>query len=573
MEDRKSRYLDPAIYLLAWLLFTVLAYQVFVTLGARLSRPTHRYWYFFNSDSLVFAALYRDVFIDGFRWSGWHISNAPFYLEMLLYFLLRLVTGNFVYAHCLGAVVQPVILVLVAQFVAAAVAPGLSLRGHSVMVLVGCTVAFLFAQNRAAEFVAFFWPGRHQGVTIAAIVGLALLIRLARRNGWGDYGLLCAVCFASALADPLFLVVFVVPALLLTVLMPLLRIAKARNSALVAVGLVLPSILGSVVARLTTHHRTSSRFTTLRLGEAAVHLHRFWRDIIGAGGSRKLLIAIAAVWLAGSVIAAVFLAFHGRKRGWREMAGPWIFISYTVLMSAASIGAVVLTGSTIHGGYFRYLLSVFTFPLLGAALLLALLCGRSGEHWRRGVAMAAIASLAVATGVTWKRPAQGAATVWTYYPEMTKCLDRLAEKYDLRYGMADYWFAKYNTMFSRKDLRIYQVRNDLKPYHHVSNIDWYLGAPGARYAEPEYTFVLLGGRSAREGIRRETVVARYGEPAHTEQCCGHEVLIYNRPSDEAFRRHFDSYPWLRRPECPTAPIPTATDPDMERATVEPWLSP
>ena len=87
-------------------------------------------------------------------------------------------------------------------------------------------------------------------------------------------------------------------------------------------------------------------------------------------------------------------------------------------------------------------------------------------------------------------------------------------------------------LFSRRDLRVYQVQPDLTPYHWLSNRLWHKGEPGSRFPDPQYTFVVMNNVDPNE------VLKRFGEPAERAACPGSDVWVYDRDADVAFHRLF-----------------------------------
>lgn len=63
--------------------------------------------------------------------------------------------------------------------------------------------------------------------------------------------------------------------------------------------------------------------------------------------------------------------------------------------------------------------------------------------------------------------------ITSYYPKQTNTLDSLKKQYQLKNGIGNYWYAKFNTMFSKNGLRIYSTHNTLAKYEHVTNQRWY----------------------------------------------------------------------------------------------------
>lgn len=70
---------------------------------------------------------------------------------------------------------------------------------------------------------------------------------------------------------------------------------------------------------------------------------------------------------------------------------------------------------------------------------------------------------------------KGIKDYFNYYPNVVKCVDDAAQKEDLEYGVSNYWDAKLVTMFSKQGVRVLPVYDNLEPYDHVANENWFTG--------------------------------------------------------------------------------------------------
>lgn len=70
----------------------------------------------------------------------------------------------------------------------------------------------------------------------------------------------------------------------------------------------------------------------------------------------------------------------------------------------------------------------------------------------------------------------------------------------LKYGIADYWYAKVITMFSKNNLRVYSVYPSLMLYQHNANIHWYFGGNRGKYNHPVFNFIVEGNFEGNQYI-------------------------------------------------------------------------
>ena len=78
-----------------------------------------------------------------------------------------------------------------------------------------------------------------------------------------------------------------------------------------------------------------------------------------------------------------------------------------------------------------------------------------------------------------------------------------------------------------------QVNHDVSPFRYLNNSDGY---------SHDFDFILADPLDASANlVPHADVVARFGEPAASINCGGIEMMVYNRASDQAFKRQFNVY--------------------------------
>ena len=165
-----------------------------------------------------------------------------------------------------------------------------------------------------------------------------------------------------------------------------------------------------------------------------------------------------------------------------------------------------------------------------AALFLA--SGRFGV-W----ALVGTLSLAVLPGL--RRLPETVPPATEYYPPLVSCLDDVARRHRLEYGVADYWLAKYVTALSRNGLRVMAVTPRLDPFVDFTNIEWFLGGVGARrHDRPAYTFAILGSNRPEDPGVSPSALAPFGDPLAVETCAGYQIRVLPLDADERIRRQF-----------------------------------
>jgi hypothetical protein len=92
----------------------------------------------------------------------------------------------------------------------------------------------------------------------------------------------------------------------------------------------------------------------------------------------------------------------------------------------------------------------------------------------------------------------------SHYPESVRVLDELKTEHDLKYGLSGYWQAKYSTLFSRNDLRLYSISNKsfTPSSFHAHNDNWYYDGGRGSHANPVFNFLETSAFSNTEKLKQ-----------------------------------------------------------------------
>ncbi|MCG6166931.1 hypothetical protein [Leptospira sanjuanensis] len=112
-----------------------------------------------------------------------------------------------------------------------------------------------------------------------------------------------------------------------------------------------------------------------------------------------------------------------------------------------------------------------------------------------------------------------------YQDSLVDCLDANQERFSLKRGISDFWTSRRIRIFSKKEIRADNYLRDLHPEYWQNSWSWFLKIPAQ-----EYNFAVLPGLDSAN-LRKE-----FGEPQSVIACENHEILIWNRDSEERFAR-------------------------------------
>jgi hypothetical protein len=125
-----------------------------------------------------------------------------------------------------------------------------------------------------------------------------------------------------------------------------------------------------------------------------------------------------------------------------------------------------------------------------------------------------------------------------YYPDFVRCIDEHTARYQIQYGISEYWEAKHLSLLSKRDVFVVQAKqlyhNSLFPQYWINIIAWY---------KHDFEFIIT--RTVQDGslvLEPEFVKRRFGSPSGSFLCDEKTVLVYNRQEDHQFQRQFQVLP-------------------------------
>ncbi len=506
---------------------------------------------FFSGDTLYLAAIYNDIFRDGFPLSGWKLGlQNAFFPDGAIYFLMRPFTADPGFPYRLLVIVVAAILVIAAAFIGVAVVRRNREVGPEFLwtTAAGGICLFLAASFESGKSLLFlFVPAAHGGTSVMAAAALALLLfrlRSPGRRGTGLLTALAAICFLTSFADRLFLVLFSLPAAVLLIL-EMRRRARRLQARIAFVIVVAASFLGfktyallgslkwihfpnaspDLYGGLTDRFRTSPLQLTLDFLAAVIQALGsvpFWLCGLMLASGAALLLIVGARWFKFRWYRIAFVRSIARRF---HLASLYRLCLFLAVMVPLDVTAAFLVGESIYRGgvSVRYVSLVFALPLLlFPGFVFASMTDRLGRI------LAASFLLVMFTASIVSARNTNVKAVFSYEPPAMRCIDDAAKRYGWRYGLSDFWNAKPISVYSRTGLRVNQITYNLTIDYYSNNIHWYEGKDSL----PSYDFVIV------DRLNKEALVDRYGPPSRVIHCGESEIFSYEGPGHDSFRVPF-----------------------------------
>jgi hypothetical protein len=502
---------------------------------------------YFNSDTLYLPSLFKDVFIDGSGIRGWHLNAAPnFFPDMGTYFLFNAVIGDFKLAMMLYSLCQYAVLLLLLNLLFKAAIPSIGLSSLTLANLL--MLLFLFVTTCAGDFVFTFYLlsiSYHLGPFLMTLAVLCLLIPYLRSGESRKLFWMAFFVFVATLSNRLFIVMLVFPSM---ILLPfsLLKAHRRRillSLAVIAVFTLLGIIAFNLVKSAGIIHIIGTDWKVFQFYNMGESL----RVMSGQHGRYLQLMDLRGVIVLLSLISFLVTCLiairetAGLLRSRTKDQESWLQAFYVCFFCAFFLIVLfmpVINGSYVGWAILRYNVQVFYLAIFNYAFLFWYFFEKqvpAGRHFRLAAKVVTAFALAGTLVYGAAQPIKkGLSSFLNYYPDYVESVDAFSRETGLQYGVAEYWYAKKITMFSRNEVRLYTVHPDMAIWYHVMNRNWYYKGGKGRYAVPEFRFVLTNK------LHPEAISQYLGEPLQSHDYIGY-LNIQTFPAfcfDKQTRRPF-----------------------------------
>jgi hypothetical protein len=490
---------------LRWVhVFTFLAGLVVVAMFLGKVGLSGDFWLCFNADTLYLPSIYRDLFVDGSGFRGWHLNASPnFFPDMVIYFVIMAILKAPALTCFVFSLVQFGIVMVLIDWLIRVWDPD---AGIEVRILTGLMMVLWMLSPLTGEYPLIPYqliaPSFHCGVFINSLLVMNTG-RLYLRGGRPALLVLTGILtLLAVVSDRLFLVGALFP-MVVVALLPGARESRGPRNWLLLAVLLGSSAAGMMAFRWIVKggalHVIGTGWKMFNFGNAgnslrnlAVHLG----SVILEEPLQRWIIIMAILFF---VTAPLFLLRSARAYLNREMELQHQQPCQLVLLLFAASMAVLLT-PVINGSYLGPALVRYNFPALVLGdvgfICLSVLILRNARFFKpviRWISYASVILLLVvmaSTGIRNDIPG-GIGKFNGYYPERARVIDSLKEAHGLKYGLAGYWAAKPSTLFSKKGMRIYAIHQEtLRPNYHVTNENWFHDGGKGSYADPVFNFIV-----------------------------------------------------------------------------------
>ncbi|MBI1273775.1 MAG: hypothetical protein GC131_06805 [Alphaproteobacteria bacterium] len=506
-----------------------------------------------NGDLVYIESLYRDFFERSYPISGWLVSRAPYFFpDWAVFFALRETGAD--YSQSFALYMLFIVLFMTGFFACLARYLFGRLRfGDGVfilfwgLVLITASCFNIFPAPKGVtvplEMLQLLAPTIHAGAAVCGLIVLGLWLRsLSRPAGKGMLAGLFLFATLASMSDQWWIIWFGVPIGLVALwFMARGELPWRRHLPfLVAMGAGVVASQGVVFLLQET---SALYFSNVPIGETGSPALRHLGHLLADLG---LMIAALPVFSLGIFLPAVALGaltlMRKREDRWfsplpaapispeRQLALKALHLVFLVSLLTTMTAIVIVKLWTYPN--FRYL-SSYVFGAWIIAGLFYFRHLRATEGWKSVLAYALpVAALVAALPVLMfvrpdifdqlRREDGTFGLPRTSYGPHMLCVDELARREGLRYGLSEYAEAKPVTEFSRAGVQVHQVTYEFDILHWMNNYHWYQDVLDPKSGQPGYDFIL----SYPAGSAYQRVPFYFGEPDERVQCGSWQIMIF-----------------------------------------------
>ncbi len=460
------------IQLVSHLFNVILIFSVF----ASISTNPESINIYLNSDTFYLPSIYRDVFIDGNGYIGWHFNPAPNFIpDMLVYFVLMAVVKNFILASAFYSVFQYLFIVGLMNRIFKCMFPNFS---HFILLLISLLLSLFLLETLlfSHDFSFTFYilsNAYHTGSFVVLLCCLYLTMQYIKKPQPIILILLFLLEVLGILSDRL-LSAILVPSMIFACVLQIKSIGIKKANRLISV-----LIFSTTLAYWLYYKIADCGDVQI---DSALSLHYFDR----VTNSFIVYFHHIAYMLQKKEIKSVIIYLFSLTFIWQLVLLAKYYFDFTLLQrfyllfsifySLMGIIAPLINGSYTSYDHLRYNIYPFYLIALNTPVIIAIVVkNESIKKAGKALLLSSLLFLGIFAGSNINKPSMKA--FFDYYPNTTRKLDSLNQKYRLLCGVStNYWESKKHYMLSVSGIKLFTVFSDLVVYDHVANENWYYGS-------------------------------------------------------------------------------------------------
>ncbi|WP_218814773.1 hypothetical protein [Rickettsiella endosymbiont of Dermanyssus gallinae] len=494
---------------------------------------------FFNSDSLMFPSVFKNLFLQHGHYKDWSLSPAPhFFPDFLIFFPVFLVFKDVYFQFLAVLCLQLILLYLAVKYTYLQL---FTKNKAIIYALSSVSIFYLFSCRNISPYELAMIPAAHMGEFIMGLFFIGIQLNLINNTdpykGKSLFFIGILLSFLCSLSDLLFLVQFSSAAFVAYFFLYVNKGIKFKFAFYYA---CIPFI-AAVIAALLTKHIVPTDVLSSYLDNPSLNtislssLHKQWLQLIQLFKTNVngFLWGILVVFYTGTFIS-LFRVIFNKKNG-DDLHSKEQYLSYFIIFSSLLAIISIFLVSKENYVLDRYMFSVFFLPVLLFFYLNCLFVNIKAIY--NGLAwLGAVFFLLLIFNIKLLLSKPGFKVKLSYYPSFIACIDQALRGYGHK-GIAQYWDANLISMLSKTSLDLVPVSSNLVAFPNAINLKKFV---------PAYSFAIVN-TSVLPALRLDEkfIQGVNGQAKKVVVCEDRKILIYPQDTLKVpfFEKKQDQFTW------------------------------
>lgn len=527
----KNVKLGGLIFICSIVLLFLSIYQVLGAIAIKRIDPN----LFFNPDALTHGLIFRDLFIDRNNFYKWYFADSPsFFPDLAIYSVVYFLTGgSYSLALVLNALLIYVGILVFLALILRKIYVEATLTDLALIFFLGSILLNLMTKGRFFLLMVFILsPNFHVGTLLITLAGLLLCILLLKTNSILLYAVFFFTIFLTAVSDKLLIMHFIAPLVCALVCLAIKNIVEKNKIIKIGFVMFMALILG-----LGLYDVLITIKIPRTLGFSNIFLNNFVRDLGLYFTTPRLSSTIAgkeyyfpndeALLILASIVLLFICATSIFKiwflpKSYKTPPGleKTLVLHFLFFLYLSDLSGIILSQLYMGLIHLRYITPLLFLPIF-------FICFHIFIKQRKNIKIIVLSLLMTLLLLNFNlyNPKEILA-LESYKSDLVRCLDEKASKYNLSYGISDYWNAERVSFSSQAHLKVNAIETptDRLPIilYWNSNLDWYTKG------DPHYNFVVT------ERLNRDKLINLLGEPSEEFECASTTILTYKNANIDNF---------------------------------------
>lgn len=460
----------------------------------------------FNSDVSLLPAFYEDVFLNGGKYSLWHMPAAPYlFPDLVLFTLAILITTNYYMAAVIFFTLQSMLIIYALSLIY-----NLFYEKPKSLKLTAITFASVYTFTSLVTNL-FYVSVFHMGEFVVGLFSLFFIIKIIKEKDVNNFNYvsLFMLSILTIVSDTLYLLHFILPAISSLVLLLFFKKIKFKKTLMLILVLISSVILAYFLYKTFVYNPNKPK-VSMQLGNFGFKFNKLF-ELLSLSIQKHTFSTIIIV-----IINFFALGVMIFRQKFLKVKNANIVLFCALFLLSMSIGNILAAFLLQNNIADRYMIPLFLLPFYLAPIIFNAFISVKLKNYLE-VIIVILLSMQIYNFI--RTPEVEFNN--EYYPDIVKCFDSFITETGVKSGVSGYWLSKKLFVLSKHDdITIAQYLTSFDKFKWVTTENWY---------KPNYNFVLIDYTAPDvHKLDKNKTVSKLGEPEKIYECPLMDILYYKK---------------------------------------------